>query len=102
MSARRIPPACKRKGCEAPRERWQLVCPECWASVPAPTRQRYAAARRLHLTRIAKTMGSDIVRLLGRKPAQAPDAAPPRANRRSPYAQIATLTGDRDALEAAE
>ncbi|AJP72288.1 hypothetical protein [Sphingomonas hengshuiensis] len=91
MPARR-PLICKRKGCDAPRDRGHIVCAACWRDIPTALRQRYAAARRLHLTRIAKQLGSDIVRLLGRKP----DAATP-----NPYTRIAALTGDRDGSQAA-
>jgi len=94
---RRSPPICKRRGCITGRERWQLVCDECWVDVPVEARQRYSRARRARLTRIAGEIGREILRLLGRKPAGATPEPP-----RNAFANIARLTGDRDAMEPAE
>jgi hypothetical protein len=94
---RRSPPVCKRRGCGAGRERWQFVCDDCWSDVPADARQRYIRARRAKLTRIAGEIRRELLRLLGRKPAEASPASP-----QNTFTNIARLTGDRDALEPAE
>lgn len=92
MSLGRRPPVCKRRGCDAARERWQLVCAECWSDVQAATRARYAKARRLKLTRIAKQLGAEILRTLGHKSA-APDAAS------QAYERTAAMLGEREPAE---
>lgn len=91
----KAPPTYKRRGCTSPRERWQLVCAECWKLIPAPTRARYSSLRRRHLTFDAKRMGSAILKDLGRKPAEAQPAI-------AVHARIAAMLGERDQLEPAE
>lgn len=88
------PLTCKRPGCDASRESGHLVCASCWTDIQYPTRQRYLRAKRRRLTKIAADLGRNILRTLGRKPEETP---PTQA-----FAQIATLTGDRDQLEPAE
>ncbi len=88
---------CKRRGCTATRERWKLTCDSCWTEAPWDLRQRYVRARKAKLTRIAGAIGRELLRLLGRKPAEAG-----REATRNTFTNIARLTGDRDALEPAE
>lgn len=89
---------CKRRGCAGLRQRWQLTCEACWSDIPWPDKQRYLRAARAKLTRIKNEIGREILRALGRKPAE---ASPPAATSDT-FTNIARLTGDRDAMEHAE
>jgi hypothetical protein len=96
------PPACRRRGCDSVRERWKLVCDECWSDVPWAARNRYVRARKAKLTRIAGEIGREIVRVLGRKlrePRTAPAATPTPT---AAYARNCALLGEHDEIEPAE
>jgi hypothetical protein len=94
---KRRPPTCRRRGCSAARQRWQFACASCWAEVPFADQQRYLRAARAGLTHIKSVITGEILRALGRKPtSQGATAAP------DPFTTIARITGDRDAVEAAE
>jgi hypothetical protein len=90
---RHAPSICKRRGCECPREKWKLTCDGCWAELPWAARNRYVRARKAKLTRIAGEIGRELLRLLGRKPADASTAT---------YTRIAAQLGERDELGATE
>lgn len=91
---------CKRRGCTGTRERWQLVCEECWAQVPAILRNSFSKARRLKLTRHAKRTGEHILKALGTRPAAEPNGPAARAART--YHRIAAQLGERVEMEIAE
>lgn len=98
LSRPRTPPVCKRRGCDAPRERWQLVCPSCWTQIPSLGRMRYSRARRAGLTRIAAQIGRTLLRDLGRRPA---DPAAPVATADA-YARHCALLGERAEIDGPE
>jgi hypothetical protein len=89
VSRRNRPPVCRRLGCDARCETWQHVCRACWKQVPHALRNRYAEARRLGLGPIKRDLGNQILKLLGRKPAE-PDASS------QAYARTAAMLGERD------
>lgn len=92
------PSICKRHGCTASRERWQLVCATCWLEVPYAERQRFLRARKAKLTRIAGELGRAILRKLGRRPAEAsPPATAPAPT--IAYARNCALLGERDEID---
>lgn len=95
MSRRKGPPACRRRGCAARREKWQLVCNACWKEIPGALRDRFADARRLGLGKIKRDLGNQILALLGRKPAE------PDPSTRT-YARTAAMLGEREEIGAAE
>lgn len=87
----RAPATCRRAGCDAPRLRRQIVCEGCWRDIPAELRQRYLRAARAGLTRIKATIGREILRTLGRRPAPAPATSGATA-----YARTCALLGERE------
>jgi hypothetical protein len=84
---------CRRTGCTAARERWQLVCLDCWGEVPALLRNHLSKLRRLGLTRITRRTEQHILQVLGRKPAD--QANGPAAKAARTYARIAAQLGER-------
>lgn len=100
MTGRHRPSVCKRRGCTTIRERWKLTCDECWVELPWAARNRYIRARKAKLTRIAGEIGRELLRALGRKPADARPAATPAPT--AAYARNCALLGEHDEIEAAE
>jgi hypothetical protein len=84
---------CRRRGCTAARERWQLVCLQCWDEVPALMRNHLSKLRRLGLTRIVRRTEQHILQHLGRKPAD--QANGPAAKAARTYARTAAMLGER-------
>lgn len=94
MAARRY--VCKRRGCTRPRERWQSVCSGCWHEAPANLREAYRRAKAAGVPAMARQIGADIARALGRKP-EASAEDPRRA-----YLRTAAMLGERHEIEPAE
>lgn len=90
------PSICKRRGCSTVRERWQLVCADCWREVSHPQRVRYVRARKAKLTQIAGELGREILRLLGRKHADAPAPSPGSPTPTQAYARSCALLGEHE------
>jgi hypothetical protein len=84
---------CKRRGCDAHRERWMVVCECCWLEVPALMRNHLSKLRRLHLSRLTKRTERHILQALGRKSPDQPNGPAARAARA--YARIAAQLGER-------
>ncbi|NLS27964.1 hypothetical protein S2M10_29660 [Sphingomonas sp. S2M10] len=94
MAARRY--VCKRRGCDRARERWQDVCSGCWQEVPQTLRDGLRQARERGLPALARQIGQNIVKSLGRKPARAAGDA------RAAYYRTAAMMGERAEIEPAE
>lgn len=94
MAARRY--VCKRRGCTRSRERWQSVCGGCWHEAPASLREAYRRARTERVPALARQIGADIAKALGRKSeASAEDL-------RRAYLRTAAMLGERNEIEPAE
>lgn len=101
MTARRY--TCRRAGCFAARENWQIVCDDCWQDVPRELRNHVSKLRRLGLTALAKRTSLHIVAQLGRKRAAQPNGDAAKAARATrAYARIAAQLGEHAEMDHAE